>query len=145
MRNIRNTGWVLSAAMLVILSQGQDVSAQANSDKGVGPVKELKLEPLSSGLAAKGKAVFTAKCSACHKFEERYVGPALQGITQRRAPEWVMNMILNPAEMLQSNETAQELLAEFLTPMPFQNITQDEARSVYEYFRQADSKPAAKK
>ena len=49
--------------------------------KGVGPIKELKLDAINSDLAAKGKSVFTAKCSACHKIEERYVGPGLKDVT----------------------------------------------------------------
>ena len=115
-------------------------SNAAELSKGVGPVKELKLEStIDQALSNKGKEVFTSKCSACHKMEERYVGPALKGITTRRAPEWTMNMILNPAEMLEKDETAQELLGEFLVPMTFQNVTQDETRAIYEYFRFVDS------
>ena len=73
----------------------------------------------------KGKTLFEAKCSACHKAEERYVGPALKGVTTRRSAEWIMNMILNPAEMLEKDATAKELLAEYMTQMTFQNVTQD--------------------
>ena len=118
-------------------------AASGATDKGVGPVSEVKLEAkVDPALAGKGKAVFEAKCTACHKFDERYVGPALRGVTQRRSPEWIMNMVLNPGEMTQKNETAKTLLGEYMTQMTFQNVTQDETRSVLEYFRQQD---AAKK
>jgi hypothetical protein len=46
-----------------------------------------------------------------------------------------MNMVLNPQEMLQKDATAQELLAQFMTQMPNQNLTEEEARAVLEYFR----------
>lgn len=116
----------------------QKAAAPAASAKGIGPVTDLKIEGFSAELAGKGKAAFDAKCAACHKIEERYVGPALKGVTQRRAPEWIMNMIMNPVEMTQKDPQAQALLAEFLTQMTFQNVSQDETRAILEYFRQND-------
>jgi len=111
-------------------------SAGADESKGVGPVTSAEVgATVDQALADKGKAIFESKCTACHKFGERYVGPDLAGVTDRRKPEWIMNMILNPQEMTQQNPTAKELLGEFMTQMPNQNLTQDEARSVYEYFR----------
>jgi mono/diheme cytochrome c family protein len=110
-------------------------------NKGIGPVKEVKLEAsVDAKLATTGKKVFDSKCMACHKFEERYVGPALKDITKRRSPEWIMNMILNPAEMTQQDPVAMELLGEYLTQMTFQNVSQDDARAIVEYFRQGDAK-----
>lgn len=111
-------------------------AATTTSDKGVGPIStvELAANP-DEALVNTGKTVFEGKCSACHKFGERYVGPNLAGVTARRKPEWIMNMILNPQEMLQKDPTAQELLAQFMTQMPNQNLTHDEARAVLEYFR----------
>lgn len=109
-----------------------------STSKGVGPVTEVKLEAVSADMATKGKAVFEAKCTACHKLDQRYVGPALGGITKRRTPEWVMNMILNPIEMTQKDPAAKELLGEYLTQMTFQNVSQDEARQLLEFFRQND-------
>lgn len=111
------------------------------SDIGVGPVSSLKLESeIQKSLASNGEKIFSEKCSACHKIEERYVGPALKGVTDRRKPEWIMNMILNPQEMTQKDATAQELLGEYMTQMTFQNLTQNEARAVLEYFRSNDHK-----
>lgn len=108
--------------------------ADTNS-KGVGPVSSLTLENLNDGLAKDGKALFDTKCSACHKMAERYVGPGLADVTKRRAPEWIMNMILNPAEMTQKDATAQGLLGEYMVQMTFQNASEAEARKILEYFR----------
>ena len=105
---------------------------------GVGPVKKVELSALDSKLSEKGGQVFTSKCSACHKIGERYVGPDLAGITKRRAPEWIMNMILNPAEMTQKDSTAQELFGEYLIQMTNQNLSQEDARALLEYFREKD-------
>jgi mono/diheme cytochrome c family protein len=108
----------------------------AASDKGVGPISNVTLTSApEQAMVDKGKAIFEGKCSACHKFGERYVGPDLSGVTQKRKPEWIMNMVLNPQEMLQKDATAQELLAQFMTQMPNQNLTEEEARAVLEYFR----------
>lgn len=115
-----------------------EATATAAANKGVGPITSVTLDAVNADLAGKGKTLFEAKCSACHKVEERYVGPALKGVTTRRSAEWIMNMILNPAEMLEKDATAKELLAEYMTQMTFQNVTQDEARQLLEYFRQND-------
>jgi mono/diheme cytochrome c family protein len=113
----------------------------AQDSKGVGPVTHVDIAAtVDAALATKGKAVFETKCSACHKLDERYVGPALGGVTTRRTPEWVMNMILNPVEMTQKDPVAQEMFGEFLIQMTFQNVSQDEARQILEYFREVDSK-----
>ena len=106
-----------------------------NIDKGVGEIKEVILTDIDPDLAKLGEEQFVAKCSACHKIDKRFVGPALRGVTQRRSPEWIMNMILDPEKMVDQNPTAQQLLAEYLAPMANQNLTKDEARSILEYFR----------
>jgi len=117
----------------------KEVKAETPSDpmqdKGVGPVKSVTIGALDQALADKGKAIFKAKCTACHKFNKRYIGPALKGVTKRQSPEWIMNMILNPEVMIVKNATAKALLAEYSAPMANQHLTQDEARAVYEYFR----------
>ncbi len=109
---------------------------------GIGPITSLTLGPLDMDLAAKGKSTFEVKCSACHKIEERHVGPALKGVTQRRKPEYIMNMILNPEEMVQKHPEVKKLLAQYYIPMTFQNVSQDEARSILEYFRSVDEEKA---
>ncbi|PIR21394.1 MAG: cytochrome C [Deltaproteobacteria bacterium CG11_big_fil_rev_8_21_14_0_20_47_16] len=119
---------------------GSAQSAPAVNEMGVGPIQsKVTMEPINSALVAQGKRVFEEKCSACHKFGERYVGPDLKGVTLRRKPEWIMNMILNPQEMTQQDATAKELLATYMTQMTFQNVSQDDARAILEYFRQNDS------
>ncbi|KHD89600.1 MAG: cytochrome C [Bdellovibrio sp. ArHS] len=110
-------------------------------DIGVGPITSLVLESeIKADLVKHGTEVFSAKCAACHKMGERYVGPDLKGVTERRKPEWIMNMILNPQEMTQKDPIAQELLGEYMTQMTFQNVTQDETRAILEYFRSIDKK-----
>ena len=95
-------------------------------ENGIGPVSELELDALDAALAARGQEVFTLKCSACHKPDERYVGPALGDVTTRRTPEYVMNMILNPQEMVDRHPDVKAMLGDYYTPMP--NLGLDETR-----------------
>ncbi len=113
--------------------------AATGPSKGIGPITSITLGPIDAQKATQGQQLFQAKCSACHKLDERYVGPALKGVTQRRTGEWILNMILNPVEMTQKDPTAQELLATYLTQMTFQNVSEEEAKSILEYFRQVDA------
>lgn len=105
------------------------------SDKGIGPIKNVTLGDIDNALAGKGKEIFKAKCTACHKNKKRYIGPAMSGVTKRRSPEWVMNMMLNPEQMLAENPTAMALLKEYSAPMANQNLTNDDARAVLEFLR----------
>lgn len=114
--------------------QEEGLSAE-QLENGIGPITSVELGPLDPQLAAEGQATFELKCSACHKMDSRYVGPALGDVLSRRSPEFVMNMILNPEGMLAEHPEARKLLAEYMTPMANQNLTEEEARSILEYFR----------
>ena len=110
-----------------------------NEDFGVGPVKEeMKLTPVDENLYTKGGEIFSVKCVACHKFNSRLVGPPLKDVTKRRRPEWIMNQILNPLEMTQKDKVSKELFATYLIQMTFQDVSQDDARAILEYFRAID-------
>ncbi|GAB3917352.1 c-type cytochrome [Mucilaginibacter boryungensis] len=119
-----------------------DVDPEAKSDsKGIGKFTDVKLAALDPAMAAKGEAVFTAKCSACHKVtDQKVVGPGLLGVTKRRTPEWIMNQITNPVEMEAKDPVGKALLAKHLTQMTFQDVSDEQTRQLLEYFRQIDSK-----
>ena len=109
------------------------------SNKGIGPVKTVN-PPLGAtvdqALAEKGKELFKINCTACHKPTKKFIGPAPKGILERRAPEWVMNMILNPEEMIANDPIAKQLLAEANgAPMANQHLNEEQARAILEYFR----------
>lgn len=106
-------------------------------NKGIGPVSELSLpETVDQKLAEEGKVLFEKNCAACHKTDKKYIGPAPKDILERRTPEWVMNMIVNPTEMVQKDPIAKKLLAEANGAiMADQNISEEQARAILEYFR----------
>ena len=49
-----------------------------------------------------------------------------------------MNMITNVEMMLEKDPEAQKLLEQCLVRMPNQNVTQEEARSLFEFMRSND-------
>ncbi len=107
------------------------------TNKGIGPIKSVELgATIDQAMAAKGMEVYKTKCMACHKPDKKFIGPAPTGVLERRTPEWIMNMILNPEEMTQKDPIAKALLMEFNgSPMANQGLTEQEARQVLEYFR----------
>ncbi len=106
------------------------------TNKGVGPVTSVELGPLDQAMADEGKALYDQMCIACHKPNEKFIGPAPAGILSRRSPEWIMNMILNPDQMLKEDPIAKALLAEYNNvPMISQGLTEEQARKILEYFR----------
>ncbi len=119
--------------------QEEDKSGEVSSS-GIGPVSEFTPGEIDMDRAKTGKTLFENKCSACHKMGEKYVGPDLAGVTKRREPAWILNMILNPVEMTKKDPVANELLATHYTQMTQQNVTEDQARDLFEYFRVNDSK-----
>ena len=116
-------------------SSKTDLMAPTLDNKGIGPIKSVTLGDIDQGMVAKGKEVYKTNCTACHKFKKRYIGPALTGVTERRSPEWIMNMILNSDEMQKKDPVAKALIAEYNAPMAQQQISEEEARSILEYFR----------
>lgn len=104
---------------------------------GIGPIKDLTLPAeIDQALATEGDAIYVAKCTACHKPDKQFIGPAPKGIFEKRTPAWIMNMILNPEEMVAKDPIAKQLLIKFNgSPMANQNLTEAEARAVLEYFR----------
>ena len=107
------------------------------TNKGIGPITSLTLNAeVDQTMATHGADVFKKMCTACHRTDKKFIGPAPTGILERRSPEWVMNMILNPDEMTQKDPLARALLIEFNgSPMANQSLSEEDARAVLEYFR----------
>ena len=53
---------------------------------------------------AAGKAVFNANCKTCHKLDQKYIGPALRGATDRNDAKWVKNWIKNSQAVIASGD-----------------------------------------
>ncbi|HMU68920.1 MAG TPA: c-type cytochrome [Chitinophagales bacterium] len=108
--------------------------------RGIGEVKSVTLNtPLEQERVKRGQDIYDMKCSACHKLtDERFVGPGWKGVTSRRKPEWIMNMVTNVDVMLERDAEAQKLLELCLTRMPNQNVSIGDARDILEFMRSND-------
>ncbi len=107
------------------------------ANKGIGPITSITLNAeIDQTMATHGADVFKKMCTACHRSDKKFIGPAPTGVLKRRSPEWVMNMILNPDEMTQKDPLAKALLIEFNgSPMANQSLSEEDARAILEYFR----------
>ena len=95
--------------------------------------------PLDQAMVSTGKSTYELKCQSCHRLtEEKLVGPGWKGVTKKRQPLWIMNMITNVDMMLETDAEAQKLLEQCMVRMPNQNITKEDARKVLEFMRSND-------
>jgi len=117
-----------------------EVPKKNTDGKGLGQVTEVKLNtPLEQERIPRGQAIYEMKCQPCHKLDDqRLVGPGWKGVTQRRKPEWIMNMVTNVEVMLDQDAEAQKLLELCLTRMPNQNVSIGDARDILEFMRKND-------
>ncbi|WP_271782735.1 cytochrome c [Aquimarina algiphila] len=106
-------------------------------NKGIGPISSITFEDqINTELSDRGAQLFKAKCTACHKARKKMIGPPMAGIYEKRSPEWVMNMIMNPDEMIKKDPVAIALFKTYNnTIMINQNIPEEEARAMAEWFR----------
>ncbi|TSA65532.1 MAG: cytochrome c [Sediminibacterium sp.] len=121
-----------------------DPNSNPTYDPQRGEGKFTKVEvgtKIDEKLVKSGTKVFAVKCSACHKLtSEKLVGPGWKGVTERFKPEWIMNFVTNTDAMLNKDPKAQAQLEICLVRMPNQNVTDDDARNIYEFMRKNDSK-----
>jgi len=164
MRKIKFLAMVMVSAMAMVSCGGGDKPAESGdatastetsstteaaapaeaSKDGIGKFTSANFDgkdAFDAALAAKGKEIVDVKCTSCHNMtEERKVGPGWKGVTDRRSAAWVLNFIMNPQPMIDSDPQAKALFEEFLTPMPNQNLTEDDAKAIYMYMRELDGK-----
>ena len=132
---------VLIILLFVIIGcQNNSEKIDSLSNKGVGPITNVILEDkVNISMANSGEKLFNQLCTSCHMINEDYIGPAMSGILDRRSPEWIMNMILNPIQMLKEDPIAIELLEKYdFEYMYNQNLLEEEVREILEYFRLLD-------
>jgi cytochrome c551/c552 len=109
-------------------------------NRGEGKFKDVEVSgKLDAAMAEAGNKVYSVKCGACHKTtDEKLVGPGWKGVTARHSAAWIMNFITNTDEMLTKDPKAQAQLEICLVRMPNQNLSDADARSLYEFMRKND-------
>ncbi|MCF3108980.1 cytochrome c [Niabella sp. CC-SYL272] len=139
--NSGNTGAVTEKAIASPAQNAAQEPAAYDPKRGEGKFDEtnVKLEAPDAARAGQGKAIAQTKCFSCHKTTtEKLVGPGWKGVTERRAPHWILNFITNPDPMIDKDPQVQAQLELCLVRMPNQNLSEDEARSILEFMRQND-------
>jgi mono/diheme cytochrome c family protein len=107
-----------------------------NKGIGIGPIKKMRLGAIDDKLVNEGKNIFSDKCSACHSLDVEVEGPALRKITKKLRPEYIMNYLLNTAEMQKKDTQLKELIKKYNgEAMPDLELKQSQARALLEYFR----------
>jgi mono/diheme cytochrome c family protein len=150
---------VIFSSVLLACSGGSDKKTEVNTpssttespstssenpaydpQRGEGKFKDVQVAAtLDPAMAAAGEKVYTVNCSGCHKLtDERLVGPGFTGVTGRHTADWIMNFVTNTDVMINKDPKAQALLEICLVRMPNQNLSDDDARHVYEYLRKND-------
>lgn len=87
-----------------------------------------------------GRLLFVDYCNHCHQVNTQLVGPALNGVTDRRSEDWILKMVKNSGRLIQSQDpTAVALYEQFnKTPMPrFDYLSNEEILSILDYVKKA--------
>jgi glucose/arabinose dehydrogenase/mono/diheme cytochrome c family protein len=86
-------------------------------------------------IIAKGQALFTANCSACHNFMQKAIGPNLTGVTAAEPVSWLKKFIHNAPEMIKNgDERAVKLFNEYKVPMlPFTQLSDADVNALLAY------------
>jgi cytochrome c2/preprotein translocase subunit SecG len=58
----------------------------------------------SEEAIAAGKSIFNANCKTCHRLDQKNVGPALRGVTDRRSIDWTKKFIRNSQALIASGD-----------------------------------------
>ena len=83
-----------------------------------------------------GENLFKANCASCHKPNERYVGPALQGVVSRwESKELLYAFVRNSQEVISRKAYAKKLYDEYKqSPMlPYPNLKDQDIDDILRY------------
>jgi cytochrome c2 len=83
---------ISTLAMLFFLLMGTQVYA-AHPDVSDAP----------EAIAA-GKTIFNANCRTCHRLDQKNVGPALRGVTDRHSIDWTKRFIRNSQALIAAGD-----------------------------------------
>ncbi len=84
----------------------------------------------------KGKTLFQQRCAACHKLEQKLIGPALAGIGQRREKEWFAKFVANSQALIQSGDKAAVEVYEAYNKQvmpPNPDLSKEDIEALWEY------------
>jgi len=92
-----------------------------------------------------GETLFRQNCKSCHNLHQKLVGPALDGINERRDSAWIYRFVKGSQAMVEAGDpTAVALFQEYnQVIMPNQTVTDDELASILDYIENAATAKAS--
>jgi len=112
---------------------------------GIFFVLNLKAQeiPTDESIIAAGESNFKVNCSTCHEIWEVRIGPALNGVTERRSVDWLIPWIKNSQAMIASgDEQAVALWEEYnqtvMTASP--SFSDDDVLAILAYIKAETAK-----
>jgi len=100
--------------------------------------------PTDPEIISSGENLFNQNCAACHRIDQRLIGPALQNIYDRRDIAWIQAFVKNSQKVIASgDEYAVNLYEEYSNMMmtPF-DFSDEEILSILAYVKnQTDAPP----
>lgn len=95
--------------------------------------------PVRRSMANHGKTVYDQSCASCHALTaDRIKASGFAGITKRRRPEWIMNMITGVPTQLEANAAKAAQLEQCPTRKAGTRLNIVQARDFLEMLRMND-------
>lgn len=131
---------VLSIFLIALLFSLTPVFAQDSTSTEQTQEAESSADgaiPSDAGAISAGEALFKANCKSCHKLDAKSVGPALQGVTERRDLSWLKQWIPNAPKMISDGDPiATELYDEYGSVMTsFQSFKEADVLNILAYIK----------
>jgi mono/diheme cytochrome c family protein len=146
---MKHTLYIIGALILLVACNNstskkeiENVSVEKpyNAKIGAGKFDNVILsDTLDEKLIAEGKKLLISKCICCHNLTtEASTGPGWLNITERRSPEWILNFLTNSEEMLDKDKTLKAQISAYKVRMPNQNLSDNDAKAIFEFMRNND-------
>ena len=103
---------------------------------GIGPIKEkINFGEIDKEKVKLGKSIYNNKCTTCHMLDKRYVAPPLIVAINTRSDEFILNMILNPEEMVKRHPEMMKQFAIYAKVMTNFEFSIEEATNILHYMK----------
>ena len=92
-----------------------------------------------------GEKLYKANCTACHQIDNKLIGPALRGVSDKYSEEWLIKWIKNSAEMIAAGDPDAIAIWEEYNKSPmtaFPYFSDDDVKNILAYIEQAPEKQA---
>jgi mono/diheme cytochrome c family protein len=100
---------------------------------------------VSAQNAEEGEKLYKANCTACHQIDNKLIGPALRGVSDKYSEEWLIKWIKNSAEMIAAGDPDAIAIWEEYNKSPmtaFPYFSDDDVKNILAYIEQAPEKQA---